>query len=119
MLWTWFESQVACDGGEGPPCVKVLSPHSLGQRGDVGWGPRLITPIRAPYSLTCSQKSLAPFGPSRAPRLLDWWPPSRRGTSSAWSLCGEGVLSFLPPHPLDLTRLDKLWSVLVGCWETE
>lgn len=116
----WFEGQVASDGGEGLTCVEVLSPHGLGQGVDVGWGPRRITPIRAPYSLTCSQKFLAPFGPSRAPHLLDWWLPSRRGTSSAWSLCREGALSFLlPPPALDLTRLDRLWSVLVGCWETE
>lgn len=40
-LWpldmVWFESQVACDGGEGLPCVRVLSPHSLG-RGEMQVG---------------------------------------------------------------------------------
>lgn len=25
----WFEDQLACDGDEGPPCVRVLSPLSL------------------------------------------------------------------------------------------
>lgn len=57
-------------------------PSQSGAGGDAGWGPRHMTPIRAPYSLTCSQKSFGPLWALQSPPA--YWaggPPQGEGLS--------------------------------------